>query len=510
MTTPLDPAERELRELTSAVKRLRVAAMSDPSKGDDLADALVGLTGRRLLAWSFTDAATKRPTVPLQRIRSRRRRILRRAPDAVRYFTATAQLAAACCRADGGSGRLDGLASWAAVRRLPCRTAPIRRSALLAARSVLSTDGQERTRMRRPSAVRRWTGQRPGTPICCCVHLLLADCRGPRPPRAPGLAPAGHRPAPVRRAVAPRVRRSPQRGGADLRAVRGLRPPEANGDAFGGSRRRLTFNADTVERLPQLDSASRRRWPGGPGMSRANCRGHRLALRRVPPTSRRRPPRPGHRLGAAAGRGGLVRHGCWVGDRALGAGPATSRSPVPYRAKPNGTSPGRAAAEAEAAERSATGRGDRGRPNGRRPRQQQRSRPNGPQRTRPPGGARPRRPPLVPPRRIGVVNWRRHVASDRPSTSRRSPRRPGIWRWHAKRSNPPARTFPASRSGTNSWPACCVRSWRSHPTTTDRNCWPPSSRWSGCGGDWATPTALGKRRGRPRCWPQRSAGDRRS
>ena len=61
MTTPLDPAERELRELTSAVKRLRVAAMSDPSKGDDLADALVGLTGRRLLAWSFTDAATEAP-----------------------------------------------------------------------------------------------------------------------------------------------------------------------------------------------------------------------------------------------------------------------------------------------------------------------------------------------------------------------------------------------------------------------------------------------------------------
>lgn len=274
MTTPLDPAERELRELTSAVKRLRVAAMSDPSKGDDLADALVGLTGRRLLAWSFTDAATEAPESVLLSARILASRgaggpyaVL---PDAVRYFTATAQLAAvqALLGQTEGSGRtLDGLASWRGqLGRLPLLEQlpdPGVIWALLAgSRSVLSTDVARANAYADAAAVRLYAAGLDSAPrdayLAVAVHLLLADCRWAA--GHPEAALAWHRLAIDRhRSVVPGRAARPAVAGIAVAPISELYEVyaarlEANGDAFGGiavrrAQAHLLQRFDTVERL---------------------------------------------------------------------------------------------------------------------------------------------------------------------------------------------------------------------------------------------------------------------
>ena len=127
MTTPLETAERHRRELTSAVKRLRVAATSDPAQTDELADSLVELNGQRLLAWSFAEAAADAPESVLLAARI----LAGRGPagpyasltDAVRYFTASAQLAAVQAglgQPEAAGRTLDALDAWRSqLGRLP-------------------------------------------------------------------------------------------------------------------------------------------------------------------------------------------------------------------------------------------------------------------------------------------------------------------------------------------------------------------------------------------------------
>lgn len=129
MTTPdpLAAAERRRRDLASAAKRLRVAVMTDPARAGEFADTLVALVGNRLLAWSFTDAAADAPesVVLSARILAERGPLgpYASADDAVRYFTASVQLAAVQAglgQPEAAGRTLDALDAWRAqLGRLP-------------------------------------------------------------------------------------------------------------------------------------------------------------------------------------------------------------------------------------------------------------------------------------------------------------------------------------------------------------------------------------------------------
>ena len=58
MTT--DAIERRRRDLESAARRLRVAAMSDPQRTEELADVVVELTASALLLPGFMKPSTWR------------------------------------------------------------------------------------------------------------------------------------------------------------------------------------------------------------------------------------------------------------------------------------------------------------------------------------------------------------------------------------------------------------------------------------------------------------------
>ncbi|MGC4152677.1 MAG: hypothetical protein QM628_06315, partial [Propionicimonas sp.] len=129
MTTPdpLAAAERRRRDLASAAKRLRVAVMTDPARAGEFADTLVALVGNRLLAWSFTDAAADAPesVVLSARILAERGPLgpYASADDAVRYVTASVQLAAVQAglgQPEAAGRTLDALDAWRAqLGRLP-------------------------------------------------------------------------------------------------------------------------------------------------------------------------------------------------------------------------------------------------------------------------------------------------------------------------------------------------------------------------------------------------------
>lgn len=119
MTSPLVAAERRRRELASTAKRLRVVVMTDPGRSAELAGTLVELVGNRLLAWSFAQAAADAPesVVLSARILAERGPVgpYASADDAVRYFTAAAQLAAVQAglgQAEAAGRTVDALDSW--------------------------------------------------------------------------------------------------------------------------------------------------------------------------------------------------------------------------------------------------------------------------------------------------------------------------------------------------------------------------------------------------------------
>ena len=125
--TSLDANERRRRQLASAAKRLRVAVMTDPGLSGELADTLVELVGGRLLAWSFTEAAADAPesVVLSARILAERGPLgpYASADDAVRYFTASVQLAAVQAglgQPEAAGRTLEALDAWRAqLGRLP-------------------------------------------------------------------------------------------------------------------------------------------------------------------------------------------------------------------------------------------------------------------------------------------------------------------------------------------------------------------------------------------------------
>ncbi|MGC3995251.1 MAG: hypothetical protein QM779_14240 [Propionicimonas sp.] len=185
----LEDSETGRRELASAVKRLRVAATSDPQRADDLADALVELTAGRLLAWDFAEAATDAPESVVLSARLLASRgpsgPYASVPDAVRYFTATALLAAVQAglgQAEAAGRTLDGLDAWRAQgSRLPLAEnlpAEVVVWALLArARAVLDAD---------PASANAWADaaeQRlhgmtdPAPYLAIAAHLAVADAR---------------------------------------------------------------------------------------------------------------------------------------------------------------------------------------------------------------------------------------------------------------------------------------------------------------------------------------------
>lgn len=226
MSELLDAAVRQRRELVSAVKRLRVAATSDPARGDELADALVRLTGERMLAWAFAEAATEAPESVLLAARTLAQRgaagPYTSIPDAVRFFSASAQLAAVQAelgQAEGGGRTIDGLEGWRRqlgrlplVEHLPDESVVW---ALLArARALLETDVPAANAHADAAGVRLYAAGLDEEPraayLAVAVHLLLADCRwaGGLPEAALAhhhLAIAGHRSVLPKRASRPAV-----------------------------------------------------------------------------------------------------------------------------------------------------------------------------------------------------------------------------------------------------------------------------------------------------------------
>lgn len=185
----LDTQETGRRELASAAKRLRVAATSDPQRADDLADALVELTGSRLLAWDFTEAATDAPESVVLAARI----LASRGPsgpyaslrDAVRYFGATAQLAAVQAglgQPEAAGRTLDGLDAWRQqVSRLPLAEnlpdAIVLWAHLARARSLLADDVALANAWADAAELRLHTLPSPPAYLALATHLLVADCR---------------------------------------------------------------------------------------------------------------------------------------------------------------------------------------------------------------------------------------------------------------------------------------------------------------------------------------------
>ncbi|MCC6495283.1 MAG: hypothetical protein IT193_03385 [Propionibacteriaceae bacterium] len=202
MTTTIEAAERGRRELLSTVKRLRVSATSDPARGDELADALVRLTGSRLLAWGFSEAATDAPEAVVLAAR-----ILARngaagpytSPgDAARFFTASALLAAVQSglgQDEAAARTLEGVDGWLQqLGRLRLQdhldpTAVIW-SLLARSRSLLTTDVPRANAIADAAAHRLYAaGLESGTGyLPVAVQLLLADCRWAAGQAEPALA----------------------------------------------------------------------------------------------------------------------------------------------------------------------------------------------------------------------------------------------------------------------------------------------------------------------------------
>jgi hypothetical protein len=185
----LDTQETGRRELASAVKRLRVAATSDPQRADDLADALVELTASRILAWDFTEAATDAPesVVLAARILASRGPSgpYTSVPDAVRYFSATAQLAAVQAglgQAEAAGRTFDGLDAWRQqVSRLPLAenlsSAVVVWAHLARARSLLGGDVALANAWADAAELQLHAQPSPPAYLALATHLLVADCR---------------------------------------------------------------------------------------------------------------------------------------------------------------------------------------------------------------------------------------------------------------------------------------------------------------------------------------------
>ncbi len=184
----LDTQETGRRELASAVKRLRVAATSDPQRADDLADALVELTASRLLSWDFTEAAADAPesVVLAARILASRGPSgpYASVPDAVRYFSATAQLAAVQAglgHAEAAGHTLDGLDAWRQqvsqlplAENVPCTV--VVWAHLARARSLLGEDVAQANAWSDAAELRLHAQSSPAY-LALATHLLVADCR---------------------------------------------------------------------------------------------------------------------------------------------------------------------------------------------------------------------------------------------------------------------------------------------------------------------------------------------
>ena len=191
MTTPIETAEQARRERFSTVKRLRVLATSDPGRGDEFANALVRLTGARLLVLDLPDAASDAPESVLLAAR-----ILARngaagpytsPADATRFFTASAQLAAVQAglgQEDAAARTLAGVDGWLLqLGRLQLRehldaTAVIW-SLVARARSLLATDVPRANACADAAAHRLYAAGLDASPdyLPVAVQLLLADCR---------------------------------------------------------------------------------------------------------------------------------------------------------------------------------------------------------------------------------------------------------------------------------------------------------------------------------------------
>ncbi len=193
MTTAWESLEQQRRALTSEVKRLRAASLSDPALTDSLADALTALVGNRLLAWAHAQAAADAPESVLLAAR-----ILAGSgvagpytslPAAVRFFTASAQLAAVQTelgQIEAAARTLDGLDAWRAqADRLPLTenlpaTAVIWER-LARARTLVSTD-PGRANTLADSCAEHWlvaglADDGPSAYLGLALRLTLAECR---------------------------------------------------------------------------------------------------------------------------------------------------------------------------------------------------------------------------------------------------------------------------------------------------------------------------------------------
>jgi hypothetical protein len=248
----LETVENRGRALASDVRRLRVAAMSDPERTDELADTLVELTAARLLAWDFAEAAADAPesVVLAARILASRGPSgpYASVPDAVRYATATVQLAAVQAglgQAAAAGRTLDGLDAWRAqLGRLPLAanlTGAVLLWALLArARALLGTDIAQANAYADAAEARLHALADPPPYLALATHLLAADCRWAA--GRPESALAHHRLAlEVYRAAVARLDERPRPAVARSAAapVRAVYEPyaqrlAATGDASGG------------------------------------------------------------------------------------------------------------------------------------------------------------------------------------------------------------------------------------------------------------------------------------
>lgn len=183
----LEAMEGTIRDRASAVRRLRVAATSDPERAEELADALVAVTAARLRAFDAAEAALDAP----ESVVVAARRLAERGasgpyasvPDAVRYAAATVQLAAVQAdlgQADAAGRTLDGLDAWLAQLRLrlvgSLPDEVVLRALLARARALLPSDPAAANAHADAAEVRLHAGDPPAY-LAVAVHLATADCR---------------------------------------------------------------------------------------------------------------------------------------------------------------------------------------------------------------------------------------------------------------------------------------------------------------------------------------------
>lgn len=193
MPAALESVAQGHRELASAVKRLRVAVMTDPGRAGQLADALVGLVGNRLLAWSWAEAATEAPESVVQSARI----LAAGGPvgpyadldDAVRYFTASVQLAmvqAGLGQVEAAGRTLDALDAWRGqLGRLPVieRLTPVTvvRALTTRARAGLAQDVAQANAYADAALLRMYATRLDREPslayLLVASHLVVADAR---------------------------------------------------------------------------------------------------------------------------------------------------------------------------------------------------------------------------------------------------------------------------------------------------------------------------------------------